>query len=116
VDSYLSASAIIGADGPRIRLSGTNGSLVIKDLDSQEPRLRSGEYPAGGVWTPPAITPAFIYQGDKVSEYPAESGNYSLFYLHVADAIAGNGAWPVTADNALAVAKILDDARVFSIR
>ena len=116
VDSYLSASAIIGADGPRIRLSGTNGSLVIKNLDSQEPRLRSGEYPAGGVWTPPAITPAFIYQGDKVSEYPAESGNYSLFYLHVADAIAGNGAWPVTAENALAVAKILDDARVFSIR
>ena len=116
VDSYLSASAIIGADGPRIRLSGTNGSLVINDLDSQEPRLRNGEYPAGGVWTPPAITPAFIHQGDKVFEYPAEPGNYSLFYSKVADAINGNGLWPVTAEDALAVAKILDDARVFSIR
>ncbi len=116
VDSYLSASAIIGADGPRIRLSGTNGSLVINDLDSQEPRLRNGEYPAGGVWTPPAITPAFIHQGDEVFEYPAEPGNYSLFYSKVADAINGNGLWPVTAEDALAVAKILDDARVFSIR
>jgi len=116
VDSYLSASAIIGAFGPRIRLSGTQGSLVINDLDSQEPRLRNGEYPAGGVWTPPAITPAFIHQGDTVSEYPAEAGNYSLFYSKVADAISGEGAWPVTSDDALAVAKILDDARAFSIR
>ena len=116
VDSYLSASAIIGADGPRIRLSGTNGSLVINDLDSQEPRLRKGEYPAGGVWTPPAITPAFIYRGETVTEYPAEPGNYSLYYSKVADAINGKGEWPVSADDALAVAKILDDARVFSIR
>ena len=116
VDSYLSASAIIGADGPRIRLSGTNGSLVINDLDSQEPRLRNGEYPAGGVWNPPAITPAFIHAGEEIIEYPAEPGNYSLFYSQVADAIQGKGVWPVTADDALAVAKILDDARAFSIR
>lgn len=116
VDSYLSASAIIGADGPRIRMSGTNGSLVIKDLDSQEPRLRNGEYPAGGVWSPPAVTAAFIHRGDEVIEYPAESGNYSIFYAQVAAAINGDGKWPVTPDDALAVAKILDDARAFSIR
>jgi predicted dehydrogenase len=116
VDSYLSASAIIGADGPRIRLSGTEGSLVIKDLDYQEPRLRSGEYPAGGVWTSPSVTPAFIHRGDEVTEYPAEAGNYSLYYSQVADAIQGKGAWPVTADDALAVAKILDEARAISIR
>ena len=116
VDSYLSASAIIGADGPRIRLSGSNGSLVIKDLDSQESRLRNGEYPAGGVWNPPAITPAFIHRGDEVVPYPAEPGNYSSFYMQVAAAISGFRAWPVTSDDALAVAKILDDARALSIR
>jgi predicted dehydrogenase len=116
VDSYLSASSIIGADGPRIRLSGREGSLVIKDLDLQEPRLRNGEYPAGGVWTPPAITPAFIHRGDDVVSYPAEPGNYSLFYSQVADAIAGKREWPVTSDDALAVAKILDEARAISIR
>ena len=116
VDSYLSASAIIGSDGPRIRLSGTNGSLVIKDLDSQESRLRAGEYPKGGVWIPPAITPAFIHRGDEVIPYSGEAGNYSLFYLKVAEAINGQGPWPVTPDDALAVAKILDDARALSIR
>ena len=116
VDSYLSASSIIGADGPRIRLSGSNGSLVIKDLDPQEQRLRAGEYPAGGVWAPPAISPAFIYRGDEVMQYPAEPGNYSLFYSQVKAAIMGEGPWPVTVDEALAVAKILDDARAISIR
>lgn len=116
VDSYLSASAIIGADGPRIRLSGSNGSLVIKDLDSQEQRLRSGAYPAGGAWSPPAISPAFIHRGDEVIPYPAEPGNYSTFYLQVGAAISGFRGWPVTPDDALAVAKILDDARALSIR
>ena len=116
VDSYLSASAIIGADGPRIRLSGSNGSLVIKDLDSQEQRLRSGAYPAGGAWSPPAISPAFIHRGDEVIPYPAELGNYSTFYLQVGAAISGFRGWPVTPDDALAVAKILDDARALSIR
>lgn len=116
VDSYLSASAIIGADGPRIRMSGTNGSLVINDLDSQEPRLRAGEYPAGGVWTPPAITPAFIHRGDQITEYAAEPGNYATFYQQVGAAINGSGAWPVTPEEALEVAKILDEARAKSIR
>ena len=116
VDSYLSASAIIGSDGPRIRLSGTKGSLVIKDLDSQEPRLRAGEYPKGGGWTPPAITPAFIHRGEEVIPYAGEPGNYSLFYSKVAEAISGTGSWPVTSDDALAVAEILDQARVRSIR
>ena len=116
VDSYLSASAIIGSDGPRIRLSGSNGSLVIQDLDGQEGRLRSGEMPNGGVWIPPAITPAFIHRGDVVVEYPAEPGNYTLLYAAVRDAIVGTGEWPVTPDDALAVAKILDDARALSIR
>ena len=116
VDSYLSASAIIGADGPRIRMSGSNGSLVINALDSQESRLRNGEYPAGGVWTPPAITPAFIHRGEEVVEYPAEAGNYATFYQQIGAAISGTGPWPVTPEEALAVAKLIDEARAFSIR
>ena len=116
VDSYLSASAIIGAYGPRIRLSGTNGSLVINDLDYQESRLRTGECPEGGVWTPPAITPAFIHRGDEVVPYDAQPGNYATFYQQVGAAINGTGSWPVATDEALAVAKILDQARAISIR
>jgi scyllo-inositol 2-dehydrogenase (NADP+) len=116
VDSYLSASAIIGSDGPRIRMSGTTGSLVINDLDYQESRLRNGEYPAGGVWRPPAVTPAFIQRGDEITPYEAEAGNYATFYQQVGAAIRGEGSWPVTTDEALAVAKIIDEARAVSIR
>ena len=57
VDSYLSASAIVGAPGPRLRLMGTKGALVISDLDPQEAMLRAGKYPAGGVWNEPHYFP-----------------------------------------------------------
>jgi len=116
VDSYLSASAIIGADGPRIRLSGSDGSLVIQELDSQEPRLRAGEIPTGGKWNPPAITPAFIHRGSEITEYPAEPGNYATFYQLVGDAIKSGGQMPVSTDRILDVAKILEEARRISIR
>lgn len=47
VDSYLSASAIVGSPGPRVRLIGDKGALIISDLDPQEAILRSGVYPKG---------------------------------------------------------------------
>ena len=50
VDSYLSGSAIVGSPGPRIRLIGDKGALIISDLDPQEAILRRGVYPKGGVW------------------------------------------------------------------
>jgi hypothetical protein len=97
-------------------MSGTTGSLVINDLDYQESRLRNGEYPAGGVWRPPAVTPAFIQRGDEITPYEAEAGNYATFYQQVGAAIRREGSWPVTTDEALAVAKIIDEARAVSIR
>jgi len=39
-----------------------------------------------------------------------------LYYAQVAQAIAGKAPWPVTPDDALAVAKIIDQARAISIR
>jgi len=42
VDSYLSVSSINAAPGPRIRITGSKGSLVINEIDPQEPLLKSG--------------------------------------------------------------------------
>ena len=81
VDSYLSASAINGAPGPRIRVTGDKGSLIINDLDPQEPLLRSGKYPKGGQWSESTKSEAFLHHGDKVISYPSVDGNYSLFYI-----------------------------------
>jgi scyllo-inositol 2-dehydrogenase (NADP+) len=115
VDSYLSASAINGAPGPRIRVTGDRGSLIINDLDPQEPLLRSGKYPKGGQWSESTKSEAFLHLGDKVISYPSVDGNYSLFYIQVKQALSG-GVWPVTTDEALSVAEIIDKAREISFR
>ena len=115
VDSYLSASAINGAPGPRIRVTGDKGSLIINDLDPQEPLLKSGKYPKGGQWSESTKSEAFLHLGDKVISYPSVDGNYSLFYIQVKQALSG-GVWPVTTDEALSVAEIIDKAREISFR
>lgn len=115
VDSYLSASAIVGAPGPRLRLIGTEGALVISDLDPQEAMLRAGKYPAGGHWSEPTISRAFLHRGDEVREVAGENGNYAIFYQLVKGALAGENAWPVSTSDALAVARLIDQARALSI-
>jgi predicted dehydrogenase len=115
VDSYLSGSAIVGSPGPRIRLIGDKGALIISDLDPQEAILRSGVYPKGGVWEQSTKSKAFIHRGDEVTEYESVNGNYAQFYTQVKEALSG-GIWPVTTDEALSVAKIIDLARLNSIR
>ena len=111
VVSYLSASAVAGAPGPRIRILGTQGALVIDALDPQEGLLRAGIYPENGKWNVPTASRAFIYRGDEVEEIPGENGNYALFYLAVAGAIAGLNPWPIDNRDALLVAQIIDQAR-----
>ena len=116
VDSYLSASAIVGAPGPRIRLMGSKGALVITELDKQEPLLRSGINPENGGWSVDTRTPAKLHRGDEVSDYPAVAGNYTQFYTEVYASINGEGVMPVSIKDALEVALIIDQAREISIR
>ena len=111
VMSYLSASAVVGAPGPRIRILGTKGALIINDLDPQEDLLKNGMYPKGGTWNVPTASRAFIHRGDDVEEIAGENGNYALFYSAVAGAIAGTNPWPIDNSDALLVAKIIDQAR-----
>ncbi len=115
VDSYLSVSSINAAPGPRIRITGSKGSLVINEIDPQEPLLKSGKHPKNGKWSESTKSEAFLHLGDKVISYPSVDGNYSLFYIQVKQALSG-GVWPVTTDEALNVAEIIDKAREISFR
>ena len=115
VDSYLSVSSINAAPGPRIRITGDKGSLVINEIDPQEQLLKGGKYPIKGGWSESTKSEAFLYLGDKVISYPSIDGNYSLFYIQVKQALSG-GVWPVTTDEALNVAEIIDKAREISFR
>ena len=114
--SYLSASAVVGAPGPRIRILGTKGALVINDLDPQEALLRAGKYPEGGTWTVPTNSRAFIHRGDEVEEIASEPGNYAHFYKEVESAITSGSSWPVPHEDALLVARIIDQAREVGAR
>ena len=116
VDSYLSASAIVGAPGPRIRMLGDRGALVIGELDPQEALLRAGKIPHDGKWDVSTKSEARIIRGDVVSDLQVEDGNYANFYTLVAGAIAGKNEWPVSKSEIIAVATIIDRARELNFR
>ncbi len=116
VDSYLSASAIAGAPGPRLRISGSEGALIVEEFDPQEALLRGGQYPEGGSWRMPTTQRAFLHRGNEVQELKSENGNYAIFYELVEGALAGRNDWPVSTWDALAVASIIDEARAGSVR
>jgi predicted dehydrogenase len=111
VNSYLSASAVVGAPGPRIRILGTKGALVINELDPQEALLREGLFPENGTWQVPTKSEAFIHRGDSVEKIESEPGNYGHFYKQVEEAIVNGKPWPVSTSDALLVAQIIDQAR-----
>jgi predicted dehydrogenase len=111
VDSYLSASALVGAPGPRIRILGTKGALVINDLDPQEALLRAGKFPENGTWTIPTTSETFIHRGDEIEKIESVPGNYGHFYKQVEQAIVNGAPWPVSTDDALLVSQIIDQAR-----
>jgi predicted dehydrogenase len=116
VMSYLSASAVVGAPGPRIRILGTKGALVINDLDPQEALLRAGKFPENGTWTYPTTSQAFLHRGDVVEEIESVPGNYGHFYRGVELAITIGSPWPIPNSDALLVASIIDQAREIGTR
>ena len=116
VDSYLAASAVSGAPGPRVRLLGTKGALVINELDPQEDALRAGQIPPGGMWSTPMTSAAAIHKGDQVTSVESVPGNYAAFYSLVKVAIESGTPAPVSLADALRVAEIIEEARAISVR
>lgn len=116
VMSYLSASVVVGAPGPRIRILGRKGALVINDLDPQEALLRAGKFPENGTWTYPTTSRAFLHRGDVVEEVDSVPGNYGHFYKAVELAITTGAPWPIPNSDALLVAALIDQAREIGTR
>ena len=116
VDSYLAASAVSGAPGPRVRILGSKGALVVNELDPQEDALRAGQIPLGGVWSTPMTSAATIHRGDEVISVDSVPGNYAAFYTLVKSAIESGSPAPVSLADALRVAEIIEEARALSVR
>ena len=116
VMSYLSASAVVGAPGPRIRILGTQGALIINELDPQEALLRAGKFPEDGTWALPTVSRAFIHRADVVEEIESIPGNYGHFYKAIELAITIGAPWPIPNSDALLVAQLIDQAREIGSR
>jgi len=115
IETFLIVSAISGYTGPRIRVFGDKGALVINDLDPQEALLLAGNEPSQGHWQQPIETSAHIVQGKVSKEIKPEPGDYPAFYRACLKALTGNGQWPISSDEILEVAAIIDQARDFRI-
>lgn len=111
VESILSASAVVGAPGPRLRVIGSEGAFVVNELDPQEALLRAGKAPKDGKWEEDTSSQAFIHRGDSVEEFKTDPGNYASFYSLVHEAIVNKTAMPISPEEILAVAQIIDMAR-----
>ena len=109
VVSSLAASAISGAPGPRIRLLGDKGALVINELDPQENLLRTGNYQSGD-----RRSKAFIHQGETVNEIEALPGDYVAFYKQMYKFLEKEAELPVSKLLALQVAEIIEQARAMA--
>jgi predicted dehydrogenase len=109
VVSSLAASAISGAPGPRVRLLGSKGALVINDLDPQESLLRNGGYETGN-----KSSKVELHKGDLVEEIPAIAGDYGSFYRQMYSFLEGKSELPIEKSLVLQVAEIIDQARTFN--
>jgi predicted dehydrogenase len=90
---------------------GSEGAFVVNELDPQETLLRAGKAPHQGKWQEDSRSQTFIYRGEIVEKFEADPGNYGTFYSLVHDAIVNKTAMPITPQEILNVAQIIDRAR-----
>ncbi len=105
----LHAAKMARGAAPRFRVHGTGGTLVKQCADPQEAQLLRGMRPTDegfGVDTDSALL--YGASSAEARQYSAVRGDQSQFYVRLAQAIGGRGAYPVTHEDALAVMSILE--------
>jgi predicted dehydrogenase len=114
VISHLHGSALVAAPGPRLRVLGTEGALLVNNLDTQEDRLRAGERPdTVSDWgVEPASAAPRLVIGDQSTPLTGPPGDWPAFYRLLEVALTGDGVPPVDPRDAVAVLRVLDAARI----
>ena len=118
VISHLHASALTAAPGPRLRVLGSEGALLVRELDSQEDRLRAGQRPdTTPDWgeEPEHARPRLI-AGERSIPLRPERGAWQTFYSRFHDVLAGQvlvaqGLLPVDPRDAVECLRVLEAAR-----
>jgi predicted dehydrogenase len=112
--SHLHASALAAAPGPRLRVLGSEAALIVRELDSQEDRLRAGQRPDTTFdWgTEPEHARPRLIAGERSVPLTPERGAWQTFYALLEQALGGAGSVPVDPQDALTVLRVLEAARV----
>lgn len=113
VISHLHGSALVAAPGPRLRVLGTEGALIVTGLDGQEERLRGGERPdmASDWGVEPDFARPRLIVGEHSVPLTGPPGNWPAFYGLLAAALVTGGPTPVDPRDAVAALELLEAAR-----
>jgi predicted dehydrogenase len=110
--SHLWMSATAAHLGPRLRVLGSRAAFVADHLDGQEDTLRAGVLPTEpGYGREPPSRWGRLVQGDRVTPVPSQPGAYQRFYIELERALRTAGPLPVDPASAVAVLRLLDEAR-----
>jgi predicted dehydrogenase len=113
--SHLSGGWRQFAAGPRFRVTGTEGTYVLAQGDTQEDRLVAAKTPAsmGDRWgLEPATNWGSLYRASGSDQVETVRGAWDGFYPAFALAVRGAGPLPVEPRDAVATAMVLDAAKV----
>jgi predicted dehydrogenase len=114
VESHLWGSWVQGAPGPRLRVTGTTGSFVVADVDSQEDALLAGRTPAseGERWgVEPEHRWGRLHRGATSTPVPSERGRWDTYYPAFAAAVRGEARVPVDPWDSVRAMEVLAAAR-----
>jgi predicted dehydrogenase len=113
VSSHLTGNWWQPAPGPRYRVTGSTGTLIIQGEDTQHERLVSFSNPAkeGDRWgAEPEANWGRIHRGVTSEVCPSERGRWDTYYPTFAQAVRGVGPAPVDAADAVASLTLIDAA------
>lgn len=98
---------------PRYLINGTDAAFVKYGTDVQEGALKSGERPIDDTWgeEPADIWGEFINKEGNSAIIPSEYGDYRLIYNNIKNVIENNEALFVTAEQSLAVIRLIELAK-----
>lgn len=114
VRSRVASDVLQPAARPRLRVTGTAGTIVLHGLDIQTEQVLTGLRPGDTGWgvEPEARWGTFTAVDGAVSPYPRADGRWQDFYAGTRDAVdSGSAAFPVSIDGPLATFAILEAAR-----
>ena len=111
--SHLWASSVAAAQGPCLRVLGSEAAFVVDELDSQEDALKAGRRPgADEPWGEvPESRWGRLVRGDESEPVRSERGAWPEFYAGVERALRAGEPLPVDPRDAVATLEVLERAR-----